>query len=144
MRRPDWEARLADVFATGAAARFAWGRHDCCQFVVAACRAQLPRFCVSADLLAYDDEDGAAALLRRWDGVEGIAEWVAGLNGLPAVLPSLAQRGDVVLMPTAADEGRSDAPQLGVVDLSGRRVGVAAADGLAFHPVGRALRAWRV
>ncbi len=139
MKPPDWEGQLGRAIASAAEATFDFREHDCCRFAVACIRAQRPKANIPDNLLAYDNEDGANAILAGNDGVEGIAERVAALNGFGEVPPAFAQRGDVVLVRTGQNE-----PALGVVDTTGTRAAVADRHGLTFFPITDAQRAWRI
>lgn len=143
---PDWQGRLAATIDAAVGKAWAWGEHDCCAFVVKCLKAQWTGLSLPAGMGAYLDDalgdaEPAAVLLRRWDGVEGIADEVARINGAGTVAPVLAQRGDIVLVKTETNE-----PALGVVDTSGTRVAVAADGGLSFQPLGTdlILKAWRI
>lgn len=70
---------------------FAWGSNDCCLFAADCVKAVTGRD-PAADLRgAYSDAAGAARMLAKLGGVDGIADQRA----CDAVPPSLAQPGDI-------------------------------------------------
>lgn len=93
-RLPDWSMRLQRVVQARLREPFAWGGNDCCLFAadcVLACTGRDPAAGMRG---AYRSERQALRLLRRFGGVEGLAQ--AHLAG--EILPAMAQRGDVGLL----------------------------------------------
>jgi hypothetical protein len=92
-RLRDWPERLAALFAARAQQPFEWGVHDCCMFAADAVLA-VTGHDPAADLRGqYSTETGAVRVLRRHDGLAGVAIARAG-----RVVPvALAQPGDVGL-----------------------------------------------
>lgn len=133
MKRPDWPERLAEEIKAAAGRPFTFGRHDCCAFCAGAVRAQTGRD-LMAGFARYDDAAGAQQILDTRNGVRGIAQDCLG-DPIPV---AFAQRGDVVLLPTA----RGDA--LGIVALDGRRALFAGPRGLSVEALGACTMAWRV
>lgn len=138
-RFPDWPDRLAGAVNGGLTRAFAWGRFDCCLFAcdgVAAITGVDP----AAELRGrYTTQLGAARVLKRFagGGLAEAADKIAGQLGAPAIAPSRAQRGDVVLVET------EHGPALGII-AGGGAFFPAISGGLASRdPIG-AVKAWRV
>lgn len=131
-RLPDWQVRLAELFAARAGKPFAWGAFDCCMFAADAVLA-VTGHDPAADLRgAYATEAEARAVLARLGGVAGIAIRRAG----PVVPTALAQPGDVGLSLLEADR-----PSLAVFGGAGWHA--AGVLGLATVPARAVVRAWR-
>ena len=117
---------------------FAWGRNDCatfaCDIAEAVCGVDF------ADPLRgrYKTRRGAARVLKGFagGGLDVAAEKIAVQHGRPEVAPSMARRGDLVLIDT--DLGLA----LGVC--VGESIASAGPDGVALMPLSAARRAWRV
>ena len=137
-RRPDWPSRLEEHLQAARNRSFRWGRHDCAMFACGAVEAMTGADPAAPFRGRYRSEAGARRLLRAAGG--GLAELVARQaqeQGAVEVPPLRAQRGDLCL--AAGPDG---------LDGLGVCVGGAAAfmrpDGLAFLPIGRVKRAWRI
>lgn len=92
IRIANWPQQLADEIDAWRDLKFDWGRTDCCQFVGAVCLAITGQD--RRELFAgYDSEIGAARLLVKHGGMEGLLTHAFGESKPPA----LAGRGDVVL-----------------------------------------------
>lgn len=92
-RHPDWPERLAAYIAGTRSLPFAWGWHDCGTFAAGAVLVITGRD-VRPDI--WVDRRGAARLLRSAGGLAGVLD-----TALPRLAaPTLAQRGDVVLVHT--------------------------------------------
>lgn len=97
MRLELWERRLADLVVAAQQRDFKYGTFDCCLW---ACDAVVAL--TGADPGAtfrglYSTEEEASAILEAYDGLDGLVEKIAAERGFLPMLPSLAQRGDVVL-----------------------------------------------
>jgi hypothetical protein len=139
MRRfDDWPERL-DQFVAGAIDKyFEWGSFDCCLF---SCDAVLA--ITGVDLAAdfrgsYSSELGAARLLAKYRGVEGIAWKVAAEHSILEVPVLMAQRGDIVIM----DGERG--PTLGIVAPHGDKALFLGVDGMAAVELSKCRKAWRI
>lgn len=137
-RHHDWVERLDRFIRESHTKPFKWGSFDCCLFSCDAVRAM-----TDVDLAAdfrgkYRSKTGAAKLMKKFKGVEGIAWKVAAEHSLIEVPALTAQRGDVVLLDT--DLG----PALGVVSLDGRFAWFAAPEGLAARRLPDFRKAWRI
>lgn len=131
-RPPDWPARLAAFVEAHRAMDFAWGSNDCAAFAAAWLHA-LHGIDVFLRLgVRYGSARGARRLLAG----RGLAAWCEHALGAPLERPGLAQRGDLVLLPT----GRG--PALAVV--VGEHAVAPGLRGLQFEPVSGALAAWSV
>lgn len=128
MRREDWPERLNDFIDARRDMPFAWGENDCSSFAVGALvamtgeRPPVPT--------AANERDAARLLLDAPLRVR--ADELYG----PAIMPSLAQRGDLVLMDLF---GR---PTLGVS--LGDGIAAPGADGVIVFPLSAAVAAWRI
>lgn len=131
MRYEDWPARLNAFLADEQP--FEWGRRDCTLFAADAV------LCITGIDPAkpwrgrYKTAIGAARIQKAHGG---LAELVAQA-GLEEVRPTMAQRGDVVLIQS------TDGPTLAVVNLSGNVSGQGQS-GVTVYPIKEATRAWRV
>lgn len=131
-RLRDWPERLAALFAARAAQPFEWGVFDCCLFAADAVLA-VTGHDPAADLRGtYSTEAGAARVLRRWGGVDGIAVARAGR----VVAAGLAQPGDVGL-----SHHHPELPALAV--WGGSAWHAAGPAGLVVVPPEAVVRAWR-
>lgn len=120
-RRRDWRARLYGYLAEVKAAPIEWGAHDCAVGLA----ARAVEAMTGVDLAArwrgrYDSAAGALRVLKE----EGFADLETLCRSLlPPVHPSMAQLGDIALVPV---DGALDA--LGIV--IGERVTVLTSTGI--------------
>jgi hypothetical protein len=126
------DTQIAQILGSHAGAPFAWGKHDCCQFVRDALRTLTGR---DISIKSYDTERGAVRALHALGGYDGA---MAAYEAKPLASPLLAQRGDVVLVEV-----------LGLFDgalalCTGIAAHAVCADGLEAVPQAQWLRAWRV
>jgi hypothetical protein len=134
-RLPDWPERWAAYLVAMRPHRFAWGSHDCARFAAGAVQAITGQ---PATTLQWSGPADAARLLRR---LGTLADAVGQV--LPELAtPSLAQRGDVVLVRAPVHGGRAVRQWLAVAD--GPHWWVPSATGLASGPMALAHRAWGV
>ena len=127
-----WQTALEALVRQRRRMPFAWGVQDCGLWA-ADCVQAVTGEDIAADLRGtYKDEQGAARVLKRLGGVAGIAAARLG----PAVGPSSAQIGDVVLVQFV---GRDT---LAVCMGNGTAMAPGVA-GLVAVPTAQALRAWR-
>jgi hypothetical protein len=131
-RLPDWQPRLAALFAARAAMPFTWGQFDCCLFAADAVLAVTGHDPAQDLRGTYATAAEAAAVLRQAGGVVGVAISRAG----PVVRPQLAQPGDVGL--SLLDPA---APTLAV--WGGTAWHAPGASGLVPVPPHAVVRAWR-
>ena len=136
-RRPDWPERLAETVASARERPFAWGRHDCALFA-ADCVLAMTGYDPAAPFRGrYSTARGAARSIRRVTGAREIGvAFGDALLGPRLTSPMLAQRGDLVLVPTP------EGPAFGVVLPLG--VMVVAERGLVEYPLTAALVGWRI
>jgi len=131
MRVADWEARLASLVVEAQTRRFAWGVFDCCIFAADAVQAMTGKDPMDG-LRGYTTWRQAILLVRRLGGLPAAVKQALGE---PLSVPTLAQRGDVVLVNTKL-------PALGVV--VGASALVPLSTGVQRFPVGDWVTAWRV
>lgn len=131
-RLADWPERLARYIAAHRAAAFDWGTCDCALFAAGDVQA-----ITGADVLParWSNRVDAARLLRAAGGL--VAAVDAVLPRLAA--PSLAWRGDIVLVQSAQRPARR---WLAVCD--GARAWAPSRAGLVAAPVAAAVMAWGV
>lgn len=134
-RLPDWPERLAAYLAEMRPRRYVLGSHDCVSFAAGAVRA-----ITGADVLPlhWSSPAEAVAALRRMGGLRAAVQSVLP----PLAVPTLAQRGDVVLVRAAVADRRALRQWLAVVD--GPRWWAPAVTGLESGPLDLAAQAWGV
>jgi hypothetical protein len=125
-------ARLSEFLDAWPAKPFDWASGNCCHFAAAWVKAATGR---EIELPKTPDVRAARRVLKT-----GLADACRRLYGGPEVLPTLAQTGDLVLVPV---EGEGVGEALGIC--SGRDVILLGADGKpAVLPIDRATTAWRL
>lgn len=112
-------------------APFAWGSHDCALFAAEVVLA-ITGIDLAAEYRGYSTEAGAAKILKRQGGLEGIATRALGESRSPL----LARPGDVGLV---MNDGREC---LGVC--TGATWHVPGTHGLVALPLSDAIKSWRV
>lgn len=128
----DWPQRLNNLILARHAQPFAWGANDCCIFAADVVYA-LTGVDHAAELRGrYRSAAGAARVLRERGGVQGIATAALG----DPISPLMAQRGDVVMVPS--EHGEALAVCIGATCV------VPGPRGLATVRMSAALAAWRV
>lgn len=143
-RYADWHRRLHEAVQRLAGRPWFYGRHDCCLAACDLIRAMTGED-PARDLRRYRSERGAYRQAMRHGGVEALAVDVARRFDAPEVDPRFAQRGDVCVVYGDYGGLYGWTEALGVVDLSGRFVLVAAQPGGWAHvPIVQARRAWRI
>lgn len=139
-RKQNWQVLLHDYLRACRAREFQYGSFDCCLFVCDAIESMTGVDVAAPFRGRYQSRKQAFRALENYAGcasVRTVTERVTGDHGMPEVSPSLAQRGDVVLIPRAHDYS------LGLVSLCGDIL-AAAAVGFEHAPLSLAIRAWRV
>lgn len=127
----EWQSALAAVIEQRMSVPFAWSSNDCCTFA-ADCVHAMTGHDPAADARGlYDDERGAAQVLKKLGGLEVIAATRCGEE----IAPAAARIGDLVL-------GKLDRECLGIC--TGETWHAPSADGLVAAPMSTALKAWRV
>lgn len=141
-RAHDWPTRLLNHVEQARRTPFAWGASDCCLFACDCVRAMTGVDPAAWFRGRYKTRGGAMRALKAYGGggLEAAARRIAIELGAPQLPPSLAQRGDVVLLsvPDCPPENLA----LGVC-LGGHHV-AQGPGGIAVVPLAYALRAWRV
>lgn len=110
---------------------FAWGAQDCALFAADCVQAMLGRDPAADARGTYSDERGAARVLKKMGGLDGIAATRVGVE----VPPAMARVGDLVL-------GTAGRECLGVC--TGETWHAPGEHGLLAMPMRDVLRAWRV
>jgi hypothetical protein len=135
VRMDNWPGLLEVALQERARRAFAWGKQDCCMFAAAMVKAMTGRNLARG--FAYKGKLGAAKLLKREGGVEGLIEGIAARYGLAEHQGVFyARRGDVCLIKLA------DGEALGIC--MGAKIAGAGPKGVEFVPLAQAKRAWRV
>ena len=133
MRLRDWQSRLDAAIREARARPFEWGRHDCALFA-AGCVAALTGADPASDLRGrYTTETGAARVIKRLGGLEGIGDARLG----PRVPVLCAQVGDVGLI-------EQDGRDMAAVCAGQHWLAAALEGGLAVLPLAAARVVWRV
>lgn len=146
MRHEDWPQRLATYLEDHRSTPFVWGTFDCCLFVCSAIEAMTGEDPGHNLRGRYSTESGATDVLAKEYGTDDLEEVVAQIcerEGFPEITPSLAQRGDVVIVNAPLASESMFHLCLGVV-APGGKAAVASPRGFLLFPVTRFLRAWRV
>lgn len=133
-RREDWPERLLAFVRSRENTPFAWGAHDCAQFVADAALAMTDYDYAAPFRGRYSTALGAVRELRR-NGFEDLPAYLTAVLGAP-VVPGLARRGDGVLFESV------EGPALGVV--TGSQAAAAGPDGIIWVPPARWQQAWRL
>jgi len=134
-RVEDWPARLAAEIELASNRPFVWGSgHDCMGFAGACHRAMTGDSPIDKANGEYDSARGARKALKRY-GFENVEEAMA--SEFEEIEPKLAQRGDMALFETGFGLGLGVCvgPLAALVSESG---------GVAYQPMSKALRAWKV
>lgn len=129
-RRIDWPEKLAEYIESRRDEPFVWGTHDCAQFAAAAIEVMC--FDNPAAPWAYASEAEAQALIVAAGSLEALVTQALG----PAVHPSRAGRGDVVLATLELGD------TVGVC--LGNDCAFAADPGVTFRPRTVATLAWKI
>lgn len=96
MRLELWEERLANLVAWAQEQSYHPGQFDCCMFAASTVEVLTGEDPAAPFRGTYSTDEGAAAVLKPYGGIRGLAEAIAWERGFQAVAPPLAQRGDVV------------------------------------------------
>lgn len=131
-RQRDWMHRLARLVEERLDVPFVWGPNDCAAFAADAVQAQTGAD-VLRELRGYRLNQRQA--LRRERDIGGLPAAIERA-GLQPVLPTMAQRGDLVLVQ------QSPRPVLAVCN--GADAIAPGRNGLVHVPLSRAMKAWRV
>jgi len=135
-RREDWPERLGAVVDAARRRPFEWGRFDCALFAADAVAAMTGEDLAAPFRGRYRTRAGASRALRR-AGYESLEALCMALLGQPLDTPTLAQRGDVVLLEAG------NGPQLGVC-VGAQAAAPCEGEGLVFAPLSLWRTAWRV
>lgn len=135
VRLADWPERLAAYLAEQRGTVFAWGTSDCVRFAAGAVAATTGQQVLPVDWASRSD---AAQQLRALGGLVPAVDSV--LPRLP--VPTLAQRGDVVLVQAPVAGGGARRRWLAVVD--GARWWAPGLAGLTAGSMELAVLAWGV
>ncbi len=144
-RTVHWATRELHAFLSArATAPFAWGSNDCALFAADAIQAFTGTDIAAEFRGRYTDRASAFALIRQVTGkgtVADAAAWCAERHGLAEYPnPRFAQRGDLVIVDVASDDGTELA---GLVHTNGQVVTVSE-KGPLLLPISKAVRAWKI
>lgn len=136
-RFQDWEARLMAEMEATAHVLCQYGEHDCCKSA-ARLIAAMTGVDISADFPVYTQRKKAFRIIARNGGFDRMLAAIAAKYKLEEVPPTMARRGDPVML--ATERGMA----AGIVDLTGKRIIIPAGRGWTFVPISHASRAWRL
>ena len=140
-RIENWQCALSAFLAEREELLFRYGQHDCCLFACDAVAAITGVDVGAVYRNAYQNRTEAMKAVSHQTGVRSIraaAEKVTKAHAMPQLAVLTAQRGDVVMIRRGVDYS------LGIVDLTGAKIAVAAARGLLRVDLQFAIAAWRV
>lgn len=135
-RFEDWPTKLEEFLELRREMPWLWSRHDCVTFAAGAVESMTGREFVDWKD-EYNDPSGAMRALQKRE-LKGPADWAD--ENFEEIHPAMAQRGDLVLLPSERGPWRSGA--LGIC--TGRYAACADEVGYHLEHMSRALRAWRV
>jgi len=97
MRLSGWETRLSDFIEKVSKQPFEYGEFDCCLFAAEVIKT-LAGVDIRTEIIPdrYQGKEEADEVLRKYGGIEGIADRVAERCGFKPIPVLFAQRGDVV------------------------------------------------
>lgn len=143
-RKENWPQLLFEAIEEKKHARFQPGTHDCC---ISACDIveRMTGVDVATEFRDYDDKESMEATLEKHGGVEAIAESVTIEYGLYEIPPSMAQRGDLLMLDFKGVPNAPDGVVMANVDLDGSHAIACGYKGWTRVPIKAcAKRAWRV
>lgn len=140
MRHQDWQQYLAAFIKACSDTPFTWGDHDCALFACTCIAMMTGDDPGEAFRDKYDSEETAREALRKlYDGgLEHTAMRICAEKHYPEIPPLTAMPGDVAII------GQKTGATMGIVDLTGRYVMIAAERGIAKFPLTCIKRAWKV
>ena len=139
MRLTGWETRLSDFIEKLSKQSFEYGKFDCCLFA-----AETIKILTGVDIRTeiipdeYQGKEEAEEVLRKYEGIEGMANRVAERCGFKPIPVLFAQRGDIVMV------NIKEADNFGVC--IGKKVAFSSPSGLVFLNItSKTLKkAWRI
>ena len=140
-RREDWPERLREYIFAASGRRFSWAGLNCCTFAAGAVKAMTDVDPAAAFKAKPKSKKAAYVAVKKYAGgdVLELARKIAEAYDMAEILPTQAQRGDVVYL--ESEEGGA----LGVVDLSGARaLFIHPTEGAGAIPLNDCKHAWRV
>lgn len=140
MRPENWPQMLADYLRSASLTGFDWGRNDCVLFGANWVRELTALDPVLGLRGRWKTARGAARVIASEGGtLDALADARLSALGFAAVKPLMARRGDVV---AAEIDGRMT---IGIVaDARAAFLTLDEDQPLAFFPLGRCVRAWRI
>ena len=139
MKLNGWETRLSDFIEKVSKQPFEYGKFDCCLFACEAIKT-LAGVDIRAEIIPdrYEGKEEADEMLRKYGGIEGIANRVAERCGFKPIPVLFAQRGDVIMA------NIKEADNFGVC--IGKKIAFLSPSGLVFLNItSKSLRkAWRI
>lgn len=147
-RKENWPRLLLEAIEEKKHARFQPGTHDCC---ISTCDLieRMTGADIAIEFRGYSDRKGMEETLAEHGGVDGIAESVTTEYGLAEIPPSMAQRGDLLMLDFS--EYKKDIPNapdgavFAIVDMDGIHAVACGYKGWTRVPIKAcAKRAWRI
>lgn len=132
MRPDDWPERLNNFIEANLNTPFAWGTHDCSQFVIKCELALLDETKFADSIGKYKTKRGAGTHLHK-QGFDGLWDYVS--SRYTEIDKSFANRGDIVGHLTP------DGESVGI--MVGNTIATVGEDGIIFKPICEAHRFWR-
>lgn len=135
-RNHDWDVVLAREIDLARNRSFTWGSFDCATWACDVIR-EMTGTDLAADFRGkYESRAEARAIINQYGSLEDL---VRAVGGLPEINPTMACRGDLVLVTQTG--GRK---ALGLVGTDARYAVCTGATGVVFVPMNQATHVWRV
>lgn len=139
VRKEGWESLLNTHIENHLNRAQKWGQVDCFMFACSWVNIATGIDPAKEYHTRYKTKTGAYRLIKSFEGgLLSEAEKLFSGLGMVEVIPTMARRGDIALVPGNKDDA------FGIVDLSGLRVAVQGKNGLDFAPLQTAIKTWRV
>jgi hypothetical protein len=137
-RISDWPTHLANFLAEKKDTPFEWGVNDCCLFTCDWLKI-LTGIDPASDLRGkYTDALSAARILKEQAGIQNLVANYCKKYAWDEVSPSLAQRGDLIILQLDETQG----PALGIC--LGQNSAFAGQNGYILQPTLKAISTWHI
>jgi len=131
MRKETWSVDLFDFIKSRKNTPFKWGSHDCTLFAADCVKVMTDRD-PAKGYRNYRSKNGAALIVGKQGGLRNFVTFIMGSE----ILPTMAQRGDIVLLKQNDD--------LAIGICLGNVISATSKLGLVSVPMSEAITAWRV